>query len=122
MNYSVFVNEDIRTQRSSQAIRRWEDEAFFRLAERREYLRVIDADGTEGVASPSSLAPILEDVSPPSSPSESLEVPIEYELEQYFPRVLHGGNAADEDANDNEYGVIVAVQGPLSPSPLSRRR
>ena len=43
------------------------------------------AAGAEGVAGPSS----SEDVSPPSPPTESLAVPIEYELEQYLPGDPH---------------------------------
>ena len=173
MDYSVFVNEDIKTQHSSQAVRRREEAFQAQLAERRECLRARDAVGSvrdptgppsarrwaiiidtsgsctihwapplvspsqhqprqqpqrrrrlaqKALPAPGSLAPILEDVSPPSPPSESLEVPIEYELEHYFPCVLHGRNAADEDVDDNEDAVTVAVQGPLPPSPSSRWR
>ena len=194
MDNSVFINEDMRTLHSSQAVRVREDEAFqARLAERRERLRASDAVGTvpdptgppparrwaplpssssssssstlqdpapsagprprpwfssvsapnpgpapapspaataaaataaaaagaEGVAGPSS----SEDVSPPSPPTESLAVPIEYELEQYLPGVFTGRNAGDEDVDDDdEDAVIVAVQGPLPPSPSPRRR
>ena len=47
MDYSVFINEDMRTLHSSQAVRVREDEAFqARLAERRERLRASDAVGT----------------------------------------------------------------------------